>query len=316
MCRLFNQVTEPTNGNLNRDNAPHETPISRVPDAGTLSVALVQHEEYEFDGQNTKPLQIVMPTTPSCMTSSPPNQKISPGMTRMENKSTQYTPIKVHPLLKGRKLDEDDERLRRWVANGLMEKRQVVASYEGRQHLVLVREDICTLLRHWVNSNWMCSTFNDSKSLQFRDDFYCIPPGILETVLQKRNLDSFREVPTVSYVGMGPHFGDDSRYFDKIAAFMRKWWFVPVCIDRHWWMYAFEIAQKRLWVLDSMYSGEHNDDRSKIHAYGGKIIEDIAKVSMPAYEPTENGLPRFYPSVLKQHNSYDCSVYVIKFMQF
>ncbi|RYR68066.1 hypothetical protein Ahy_A03g014527 [Arachis hypogaea] len=120
-------------------------------------------------------------------------------------------------------------------------------------------------------------------------------------------------------------------------------WFVPVCIDRHWWLYAFEIAQKRLWVLDSMYSGEHNNERLKIHAYAvsicqpisslislvyenvslltcccfpGRIIEDMAKVSMPAYEHTENGLPRFYPSIPKQHNGCDCGVFVIKFMQF
>ncbi|KAL4299843.1 hypothetical protein AHAS_Ahas17G0141400 [Arachis hypogaea] len=196
--------------------------------------------------QNTKPLQTVMPTTPSCMTPSPPSQNILPGMTRMEKKSTQSTPIKVHLLLKGRKLDEDDEeRLRRWAANGSLEKRQVMVSYEGRQHLVLVQEDICTLLpRRWVNSNivqWMCSTFNDSESLRFRDDFYCIPPGSLETVLQKRNLDSFREVPTVSYVGLGPHFGDDSRYFDMIAASMRKWFmclrhrifWLDVAYDKH-----------------------------------------------------------------------------------
>ncbi|XP_052118546.1 uncharacterized protein LOC127748320 [Arachis duranensis] len=191
-------------------------------------------------------------------------------MTQMEKKSTQCTSIKVHPLLKGRKLDKDDEeRLRRWATNGLLEKRQVVASYEGKQHLVLVREDICTLLpQRWVNSNivqWMCSTFNVSESLRFRDDFYCIPPEIL--------------------------------------------WFVLVCIDRHWWLFAFEIAQKRLWVLDSMYSGEYNDDRSNMHAYVGKIIEDIAKVLMSAYEPTENDLPRFYPSVPKQHNGCDCGVF-------
>ncbi|KAL4350590.1 hypothetical protein AHAS_Ahas10G0157200 [Arachis hypogaea] len=118
-----------------------------------------------------------------------------------------------------------------------------------------------------------------------------------ETVLQKRNLDSFREVPTISYVGLYPHFDDDSRFFDKIVAFMQKSWFDPVCINHHWWLYAFEIAQKRLWVLDSMYSGEHNNERLKVHAYAGRIIEDTGKVSMLEYEPTENDLPRFYPSV-------------------
>ncbi|XLU19842.1 hypothetical protein S245_055908, partial [Arachis hypogaea] len=52
-----------------------------------------------------------------------------------------------------------------------------------------------------------------------------------------------------------------------------------------------------LWVLDSMYTGEHNNERLKIHAYAGRIIEDMAKVSMPAYEHTENSLPHFYQSI-------------------
>ncbi|QHN78365.1 ubiquitin-like-specific protease [Arachis hypogaea] len=138
-----------------------------------------------------------------------------------------------------------------------------------------------------------------------------------ETVLQKRNLDSFREVPTVSYVGLDPHFGGDTRFFDKIAASMRKWWFAPVCIDHHWWLYAFEIAQKRLWVLDSMYTGEPNNERLKIHAYAGRIIEDMAKVSMPTYQHTENG---YLVSILASQNNItghcDCGVFVIKFMQF
>ncbi|KAL4381334.1 hypothetical protein AHAS_Ahas04G0123100 [Arachis hypogaea] len=72
-------------------------------------------------------------------------------------------------------------------------------------------------------------------------------------------------------------------------------WFFPVCVDHHWWLYAFEIPKKRLWVLDI--------------GFQGRIIEDIAKVSMPAYEHTKNDLTCFYPSILKQHNGCDCGVY-------
>ncbi|XLR40829.1 hypothetical protein S83_025489 [Arachis hypogaea] len=133
-----------------------------------------------------------MPATPSCMTPSPPSKKISPGNTQTEQKYMQCTPIKVHPLLKGQMLDEDDE-------------------------------------------------------------------------------------------------------------------------ER---LYAFEIAQKRLWVLDSMNTGEPKNERLNIHAYAGRIIKDMAKVSMAAYKHMENGLPRFYPSVPQQHNGCDCGVFVSKFMQF
>ncbi|XLR26397.1 hypothetical protein S83_054297, partial [Arachis hypogaea] len=48
----------------------------------------------------------------------------------------------------------------------------------------------------------------------------------------------------------------------------------------------------------------------------GRIIEDMVKVTMPAYEHTKNGLPHFYPSIPQQHNGCDCSVFVIKFIQF
>ncbi|KAL4350771.1 hypothetical protein AHAS_Ahas10G0175300 [Arachis hypogaea] len=261
-----------------------------------------------------------MPASPSCKTPSPPSKKILPGMTRMEQMFTQCTPIKVHPLLKGRKLDKDDEeRLRRWAANRSSEQSQVVATYEGKQHLSLVREDICSLLpQRWVTSNivhWMCSTFNDPESLRFKNDFCCIPPEILETVLQKRNLDSFKEVPTISYVGLGPHFGDDSIFFDKIA------WFAPVCIDHHWWLYAFEIYQKRLWVLDSMYTAESSNERLKIHVYTvsipqGESLKTWRKLRCPHMSTRRTALPRFYPSVPRQDNGCDCGVFVIKFMQF
>ncbi|KAL4328973.1 hypothetical protein AHAS_Ahas13G0253600 [Arachis hypogaea] len=209
--RFFNQggfpqktSSETPDGNLSKENTPHETTDSRVSDARPLSVALVQHQEWEFDRQvsyatlffghpdflsmqdpeseriweyleqlqYTEPLQTVMPTTPSCKAPRPASNRNSPGMTQMKKNPTQYTPIK-------------------------------------------------------------------------------------ETVLQKRNLVSFREVLSLSYVGLGPQFGTDSRYFDKVAASKRKW---------------------------------------------GRIIEDIAKVSMPPYERTDKGLTCFYPSVPKQHN--------------
>ncbi|QHO35390.1 uncharacterized protein DS421_9g275050 [Arachis hypogaea] len=96
-----------------------------------------------------------MPTTLSCRTSSPPSHQISPGMTQMKKNPTQCTPIKVHSLLKGRKIDEDDEeRVRQWAVNASLGEEQAMASYEGRLRIVLFREDMCTLQpRRWINSN-------------------------------------------------------------------------------------------------------------------------------------------------------------------
>ncbi|XLS50902.1 hypothetical protein HN51_011579, partial [Arachis hypogaea] len=128
MCRLYNQrvdqqkpSADPPEGNLNKDNAAQATPVSSLPDAGTPSVTnpnflsnrdpeSEQIWQYFEQLQNTRPLQTVMPASPSCKTPSPPRQK----------------------------LDEDDEeRLRRWAANRSSEQNQVMAAYEGKQHLSL-----------------------------------------------------------------------------------------------------------------------------------------------------------------------------------
>ncbi|RYR22923.1 hypothetical protein Ahy_B03g068213 [Arachis hypogaea] len=177
-------------------------------------------------------------------------------------------------------MDEDDEeRLRRWAANGSLEQSQEDSIY------------------YWSE----------------RTSAHCCP-GTGSPATRGTWIHSERFPPLVmwGWVLTSVMILD----FDKIAASMRKWWFAPVCIDRHWWLYAFEIAQKRLWVLDSMNTGEPNNERLKIHAYAGRLIEDMAKVAMPAYEHTENGLPHFYASVPQQDSGCDCGVFVIKFMQF
>ncbi|XLS79097.1 hypothetical protein HN51_063322 [Arachis hypogaea] len=56
---MFHQAVDQQNkrmetahgNNLNQENTPQETTDSRVPDPGMLSIALVQHEEWEFDGK-------------------------------------------------------------------------------------------------------------------------------------------------------------------------------------------------------------------------------------------------------------------------
>ncbi|KAL4286930.1 hypothetical protein AHAS_Ahas19G0135400 [Arachis hypogaea] len=64
-------------------------------------------------------------------------------------------PRPIHPLPRGRKLTErDEQKIRGWGVDTSLDSQQTVASYEGRLHLVLEREDLCTLRpRAWLNNN-------------------------------------------------------------------------------------------------------------------------------------------------------------------
>ncbi|XLR10275.1 hypothetical protein S83_038213, partial [Arachis hypogaea] len=92
-------------------------------------------------------------------------------------------------------------------------------------------------------------------------------------------------------------------------------WFFPVCITRHWWVYAFDVSGKRLFVLDSIYS-KPDTAQSRLDSYVARIIEDIAQVAIPTYRPTQKGLPCTYASVPIQPNGFDCGVYTIKYMEY
>ncbi|RYQ83295.1 hypothetical protein Ahy_B10g101952 [Arachis hypogaea] len=212
--------------------------------------------------------------------------------------------------------------VRCWILNSRLDKGAPLATFEGRSYLQLSRLDLWTLkARGWVNSNiiqWMCNTFNDAPVAHFKRDFYCVSLGILETVIRQHNLDAFQNGPVLVYDGFGPNFGDDNRFFDK--------WFIPMCWKGHWWLYAFNVAQKRVLVIDSLKCEEPTDERRKLDAYAiinkvwlsflhGRLIEDMSKVAIPTYERTLNGPSIAYASVPVQPNGWDCGIFVIKFME-
>ncbi|KAL4344785.1 hypothetical protein AHAS_Ahas11G0213100 [Arachis hypogaea] len=87
----------------------------------------------------------------------------------------------------GQKFSErDEQRIRGWGVDTSLDCQQIVESYEGRPHLVLTREDLWTLRpRAWLNNS--------------------------EMILVPKNLVHFQDGPNPVYVGLGAHFGADTR---------------------------------------------------------------------------------------------------------
>ncbi|QHO56629.1 uncharacterized protein DS421_3g75430 [Arachis hypogaea] len=80
-------------------------------------------------------------------------------------------------------------------------------------------------------------------------------------------------------------------------------------------MYVFNVAGKRMLVLDSLKCMEATDERRKLDVYVGRLLEDMSKVAIPTYEHTLNGPTIAYTSVPVQPNGWDCGIFVIKFME-
>ncbi|KAL4398374.1 hypothetical protein AHAS_Ahas01G0285500 [Arachis hypogaea] len=76
-------------------------------------------------------------------------------MTQLFKSPTPSPPRPIYPLLRGRKIIEHNEqRIRGWAVDTSLDSQQTLVSYEGRPHLVLSREDLCTLRpRAWFNNS-------------------------------------------------------------------------------------------------------------------------------------------------------------------
>ncbi|RYR09812.1 hypothetical protein Ahy_B05g078224 [Arachis hypogaea] len=255
-----------------------------------------------------QPLQMVMPKKSCYHTPSPGRPSFSLGLTQFEKAPTLSPIHSIHPRLRNIKKGETKEKqIRAWILNSSLNKEQHLAAYKGREHLVLQRKDLWTLkARSWVNSTfvlahsivhviqWMCYSFNDTESSRFKQDFYCVCSGILKSVTQNDNLESFIDGASPVYVGLGPSFGADNRFFDKVEAIKRKWLLIPNCWRGHWWVYGFEVNAKRLVIIDILYSVSQDDERDKLDAYVGRLFEDMAIIAIPAFVRTTDGPSHSY----------------------
>ncbi|QHO33762.1 uncharacterized protein DS421_9g261070 [Arachis hypogaea] len=161
--RLFDHSSSLTGEHLNQDaeqfNGPQFDPI-------TPSTVTGQVTEYDFDRE----FDLNFVRCP----------EVEEILVKVEQKKYN-NPLEMEPL---QTLGEEKEdTVRDWILNSSLNEDELLATYEGRPYLRLLRKDLLTLkARGWVNSNiiqWMCYAFNDAQFEIFKRDFYCVCPGIL-----------------------------------------------------------------------------------------------------------------------------------------
>ncbi|QHN85301.1 uncharacterized protein DS421_16g536230 [Arachis hypogaea] len=278
--RLFDDSSNLTGEQLNQDAKQSD---AQQVDPVTPSTALVKATEYDFYKEFD--LNFVQcPEVDEILLKVEQKRYTKPldmePLKTLEKPPTTPPITVVHPSLKDVKLGEDKEDMvRGWILNSSLNEEELLATYESRPYLQLLRKDLCTLKAcGWVNSN--------------------------ETVIQQHNLKSFYNGPVSVHEGLGPNFGEDIRFFNKVDAAKRKW-------VRHWWLYVFDVARKRIVVIDSLHDEAHDDARKKLDSYAGRLIEDMAKVAIPTYDRSPNDPMCAYAKVPMQPNGRELMLDIV-----
>ncbi|RYQ99987.1 hypothetical protein Ahy_B07g088035 [Arachis hypogaea] len=312
------------------DASPHTPPAAHVQLSDydfdrEFDISIVQCPEFEKVMNNVEkgceskaiimqPLQTILPNKSGYYTPSPGRPSFSLDSNPFSDSINSSKPKKI-------KLGETKKKkIRTWIVDSSLNGDQDLAKYEGREYMILQRKDFWSLKpRNWVNScviQWMCYSFNDTNSSRFKRDFYCVSPGILESVTRNDSLASFIDDVRLIYAGLSPSFGEDTRFFDKVVAAKRKWVMVISLLSGgHWRVYAFEVNAKRIAILDSLHSAPVDDERDKLDVYVGRLCEDMASIAIPGFVRSTYGPARSYAKVPMQPNNFDCGMCVIKLME-
>ncbi|MED6137532.1 hypothetical protein PIB30_065802 [Stylosanthes scabra] len=104
--------------------------------------------------------------------------------------------------------------------------------------------------------------------------------------------------------------GPEVILFDKQQAASRHMFFFPICLEHHWWMYAFHPKSQNLWALDSIFRPPRTEHRKNVDQYAARIIEELVQLALPWYKTCPNEIAVEYVEVLMQPNTFDCGVMV------
>ncbi|QHO02502.1 uncharacterized protein DS421_13g424340 [Arachis hypogaea] len=144
----------------------------------------------------------------------------------------------------------------------------------------------------------MCHILNRKNDKRFQEQVYCLPPDIVSMALSKHPKGEF----------ISPKTNKEFRVED----------YPTVCYSGHWWLWVIDTTKWRCRILDPLHKKSPSDERkqlnkftayvfSRLRAYaGGKPLQKDEK---------EKEIKASYVKISGQKSSYDCGIYVMKWLE-
>ncbi|QHN81253.1 ubiquitin-like-specific protease 1A [Arachis hypogaea] len=207
-------------------------------------------------------------------------------------------------VIEDNKLTEvDKDKIYFWATDDRLNKDETLCILKDIPRAMLVREDIMSMLpRHQINN--MVRFLDCNMFLFFFLYFYVY--YVLELTLDCK-------MQVLNYMVF---FFNKLRppSFDVYCINVFVLLLVPCCYDYHWWLYAYDIYENRLFVLDSLYK-KAKGDRVHLDIYASKLIQQMVSIAVPNYELPKNDPIPIYLNLPRQSNNYDCRLFVIKWVE-
>ncbi|RYR33869.1 hypothetical protein Ahy_A10g048533 isoform A [Arachis hypogaea] len=163
----------------------------------------------------------------------------------------------------------------------------------------------------------ICLILNQKKEKRFHAQIYCLPPDIVSMALSDHPRGEFispktnREFRVEAY----PSF---IHFIDRKKLSSHPYIFAPVCHSGHWWLWLINTRMRKCQILDPLHKKAPSDERKDINKFTGYVFSRL--ITYAGRKPLEKGekekkIKAPYVKISGQKTSYDCAIYVMKWLE-
>ncbi|QHN81626.1 uncharacterized protein DS421_20g688530 [Arachis hypogaea] len=165
----------------------------------------------------------------------------------------------------------------------------------------------------------ICLILNQKNEKRFQDQIYCLPPppDIVSMALSDHPNGEFispktkKEFRVEAYPSFIP-------FIDRKKLTSHPYIFAPVCHLGHWWLWLINTTKWKCHILDPLHKKAPSDERKKVNKFTGYVFSRL--ITYAGGEPLQKGenekkIKASYIKISGQKTSYDCAIYVMKWME-
>ncbi|RYQ94742.1 hypothetical protein Ahy_B08g089676 [Arachis hypogaea] len=107
-------------------------------------------------------------------------------------------------------------------------------------------------------------------------------------------------------------------FIDAKKLTSHRYIFAPVCYSGHWWLWVIDTTKRRFYILDPLHKKAPSNERKQLNKFTGYVISRIRAYAGGApLKKKENELEIkvTYVNISGQKLSYDCAIYVMKWLE-
>ncbi|XP_016174715.1 uncharacterized protein LOC107617468 [Arachis ipaensis] len=163
----------------------------------------------------------------------------------------------------------------------------------------------------------VCLILNNKNEKRFQEQIYCLPPDIVCMALSDHPNGEFvspktkKEFRVEAYPSFIP-------FIDRKKLTSHPYIFAPVCYAGHWWLWLINTRKRKCQILDPLHKIAPTDERKTINKFTGYVFSRL--ITYAGGGPLQKGerekeIKSPYVKISGQKTSYDCAVYVMKWME-